>query len=199
MNICNMISNYFFNLKEEDIELELNETVEQLEDEYTKLLIEQKLEEKYILTLKQNGLLLQYVEYQTELICRIAVKQNGLALQYVKIQTEEICKLAVKQNKRALQYVKIQTEEICKAAVQKDYRALEYIKNQTEEICIFAILTDYNAFKFINLKNQTEEICNLALRNTPNLKEIEWLIKYIKDDNLREVICIRYKYLIKFN
>ena len=49
---------------------------------------------------------LQYVDYQTEEICKLAFQQNGLSLCHVKNRTEEICKLAVRENVYALKFVK---------------------------------------------------------------------------------------------
>jgi hypothetical protein len=58
------------------------------------------------LIVETNGLLLEFIEFQTDEICKLAVQANGLALKYVKNQTDEICNLAVQENKLALQYVK---------------------------------------------------------------------------------------------
>ena len=57
---------------------------------------------------QQDGLALQYVEEQTEELCRLAFQKHGYALKFVKEQTEELCRLAVQQNGCALQYVKEQ-------------------------------------------------------------------------------------------
>ena len=56
--------------------------------------------------LKINGLLLKFLEKQTEELCLTAVQQNGLALKFVKEQTPKICIAAAKQNRDAIPYVK---------------------------------------------------------------------------------------------
>ena len=48
---------------------------------------------------------MQYVQNQTEEICKLAVEQNGYELQYVHNKTEEICKLAIQQNPQVLEWV----------------------------------------------------------------------------------------------
>lgn len=58
-----------------------------------------------ITALQADGLKLQYVTEQTEVMCWEAVKQNGLALQYSKVQTEDLCLEAVTHDKNALEFV----------------------------------------------------------------------------------------------
>ena len=68
---------------------------------------------------KQNGLLLKYIERQNPEICLVAIKQNSDALQYVKEQLSEICLEAVKQNSYAFRYIKTQILEILKIYLSK--------------------------------------------------------------------------------
>jgi hypothetical protein len=101
---------------------------------------------------------LEYVNEQTEEICKLAVQQDGYALQFVKEQTEEICKLAVHHKYGwALQFVKEQTEELCKLAVQQDGCALEFVKEQTEEICKLAVQRNWQALQYVNKKQFSKE------------------------------------------
>ena len=69
-------------------------------------------------TVQKDGILLTYVNNQTDDICLAAVKQYGYALQYVYSQTDDICLVAVKQNGDAIRYVKKQTPAIMKQALQ---------------------------------------------------------------------------------
>ena len=51
-------------------------------------------------TILEDGLALQFVNNQTEELCKIAVQQNGHALEFVNNQSEELCKLADWQFRR---------------------------------------------------------------------------------------------------
>ena len=100
---------------------------------------------------RENGLALTNIEYQTNAICLEAVKQNGCALKYVKNQTIEICLEAVKKNGLALEDVKNQTPEICLEAVKQKGKALQYVKNQTPELCLEAVKNDPNCIDLVNI------------------------------------------------
>lgn len=71
--------------------------------------------------LMSNGLLLKFVENQTEELCLVAVKQNGLALKFVINQTEEICIAAAKQNRDAIPYVK---DKLLRTKLEEDAETL---------------------------------------------------------------------------
>ena len=107
------------------------------------------------------GLVLQFIENQTEEQCILAVKQNGMALQFVKNQSNEICVLAVQQNGMALRFVKNQTNEICILAVQQYGLALTFVDNQTNEICMLAIKQNNNAFYYVKYKN--DDFCRYCV------------------------------------
>ena len=109
-----------------------------------------------------NGMLLKFINKQTDELCINAVKQNGLALEYVGRQTEEICLQSVKQNYKSLKFVILQTDEICINAVKQNGLALEYVRRQTEEICLNAVKKDGFSLYFVN--SQTEEICLEAIK-----------------------------------
>ena len=108
---------------------------------------------KYCLeAVKQNGLVLRWVENQTPDICLEAVKEDGYALRFVKEQTPEICLQAVKQYGLALEYVKEQTHEICLEAVKEDGLALKYVINQTPLIIHY--LKKYNIVIYKSYKKE---------------------------------------------
>ena len=151
---------------------------------------------------------LQYVENQTEELCKLAVQKDWLALQYVKEQTEEICKLAVQEDEDALQYVddkfihlfqedgNTMTQEYriitnphnpllgksyeeVKEAIRKDGECIGLVNEQTEELCKLAVQQNVDALRFI--KNQTEELCKLAVKQ-------DWhALHYVK--NQTEELC----------
>lgn len=62
------------------------------------------------------------------------VKNNGLDLEFIKYQTPEICLEAVRQNGFALQFVKQKTDEIIIEAVSEDINAIKCIKKPTDRI-----------------------------------------------------------------
>ena len=64
---------------------------------------------------------------QTELIIDLSVRQNGLALQYARYQSFSICLAAVMQNGLALQYVWYKNIILCKVAVNQTPYARKYI------------------------------------------------------------------------
>jgi hypothetical protein len=59
------------------------------------------IKEKYVLT---------HI-YQTEEICKAAVMEDGWALQYIQNQTDEICRLAIRQNKDAAVCIKSKSQK----------------------------------------------------------------------------------------
>ena len=115
--------------------------------------------------LEKNGLILQYMNKQTEAMCLEAVKQNYDAFKYVKEQTEAICLEAVKQDAQLFRSVKaqIQTDAICLIAVEQFGSMLKHVKTQNEEICLTAVRQNGLALEFV--QKQTEEICFEAVKN----------------------------------
>ena len=99
--------------------------------------------QEQLLYVKDNPLILRYIDNQTDEICKLAVQQNAYALFHVKEQTDEICKIAVQKDGYTLCYVKNQTYEICKLAVQQNRWALGYVKNQT---LLNMLILNYHAF-----------------------------------------------------
>ena len=103
-----------------------------------------------ILAVKQHWCALEYIENQTEELCRMAINQNEYAIQYVINQTEELCRLAVEKNGYAIRYVQNQTEELCRLAIQRNNGAFVYIRNQTEELCKMVNQHEYDFPHSIN-------------------------------------------------
>ena len=81
-----------------------------------------------------------------------AVSHNGMLLQYITYQTEEICSKAVQETGRALQYVQNQTEKICLKAVQQNSNTLELVLNQTEKIRLKAMKLNQSVAIELNIK-----------------------------------------------
>lgn len=119
-----------------------------------------------IYVVRQNGLLLEYVENQTREICTEAVENNAYALEHVENQTLELCTIAVKKNPFALEHVKNQTPELCTIAVKKNPFAIKHVKIQTPKLCILAVKINGCALSYII--NQTPEICIEAVKNNKN-------------------------------
>jgi len=118
----------------------------------------------YELTLRDDGLLLQFITEQTEDLCKMAITQNGLALQYVKYQTDEICSIAVQQNGLSLEYVRDQTETVCILAIKQNSLALEYVKDMTNEIYNAVVQQDY--FILPRLPEPTGDLFTSMRRNS---------------------------------
>lgn len=122
------------------------------------------------------------------------LRKNGLILQFIKYQTDEMCRIAVKQHSGALQYVKKQTNELCRLAIQKDGDALRFVRKQTQELCDLAVKNDLRGYvvEFVKKPFKTEELCKRAAQNNP------YAIKYM--DNvpypLREEL---YRMAVKQN
>jgi len=63
-----------------------------------------------------------------------------MALEYVNHQTEDICRQAVQKNGMALKFVKNQTLDLCMMAVWQDIAALVYVNNFKEIAVVFVLL-----------------------------------------------------------
>lgn len=91
------------------------------------------LDERNIFTHDPNN----YMNYNSDEVCKIAVAHNGLLLKYVPNQTDEICKIAVAQHGCALQFVKKQTYELCKLAVMQTSWALPYVTIKSPKVDLY--------------------------------------------------------------
>jgi hypothetical protein len=155
-----------------------------------------------------DGLILKYVNHQTENICMMAVKTNGLALKYVKNKNYDIqqyyqgntdarktssmffvCMEAVKQNGIAIKFVndEYQDHELCINAIKNTALSLKYVTNQTVDICMFAIEIFDGSIHFV--KNVTIDICIMCIKIWKNMD----LIKNVFDVN-EELLLFAYDY-----
>ena len=86
-----------------------------------------------------------------------AVRKNGLYLQYIEKQTEVLCLAAVRQNPRAIKFVKKQTPEICLEAVKRNGNALEYVINQTPLIIHYLKKYNMSVYKLYKEDNRIKK------------------------------------------
>ncbi len=146
--------------------------------------------QKYIIN--KNGLLLEFIENQTEELCIDAIKNNiysfkyiknktntinktilnidGNMIQYIFNQTKELCNIAINQNINSFKFIKNKTYELNKQILNKNGLLLEFIENQTEELCFIAIKNNINAYNFV--KDKTYDIDHYFLNNN-NIKIFE--------------------------
>lgn len=113
---------------------------------------------------KNNGLLLQYLDEKSIIVCNTALENNGLALQYVPkdLIDQEMCIKALSQNALALQFVpeKLMNDTIITFALFNNGLALKYVpdnlinKFYSEE----AIKNNPNALEFVKEIHQTEDM-----------------------------------------
>lgn len=158
---------------------------------------------------KNNGLLLQYLDEKSQLVCNTALENNGLALQYIpkNLIDQEMCIKAISQNALALQFVpeKLMNETIITFALFKNGLALKFVpdnlKNNfySEE----AMKNNPNALQFVKELHQTEDIILNAVEKDGLLlryaymKSKEACVKAIK--NNREAGNYIPDYLINDN
>jgi hypothetical protein len=143
---------------------------------------------------RQDPLLLKYVDNQDFAICMSAVIANGLALEFVKAhffttqQYHNICFAAIEEDPMALEFAGYdddeyaQTADMCFVAVRVDGMALRFVsplgrysidRQEYEEICRVAFEQDPMSFRFI--KEPSDSMCELAVRTRPDL------LKYIEE------------------
>ncbi len=105
-----------------------------------------------------------------KIVCSLLLKQSGLNLRYVPYQTEEIVLTAVRQNGHALQYVPIEShsEEIYLEAVKQNGYCLEHVVNRTFNICLEAVKQNGNALQLVPIELQNELICLEAVKQNKN-------------------------------
>lgn len=164
----------------------------------------QRTNEMCLKAVKSQACLLDFIENQTDEICKAAVEHDGHALKYIKSEnmTYPLCLAAVKQNGFAIQHVKdkfltqelclaavknmglalmnvpdnLQTEEICIAAVRENWKALKYTAygSQTNAVCLEAVTICGDALEYV--ENQTPEICKAAI------EEDEDALRFIRNE-----------------
>lgn len=133
---------------------------------------------------KGNGLVLEYINNQTEEICLEAVRSNGLALAFVKKQTNKICFEAISENGKAIHYVKNKTEELYLEAVRTYPEIVSNVNGYSESFFCKAIEKNINSFMYI--KDKGEELITKAL----SLNGM--LLEFVEEPTL-EYCMIAYK------
>ena len=111
--------------------------------------------------LQQNGILLQFIQLQTEEWKRIAVQQNGNALQFVHgFPSEEIVTLSLQQRGVALRWVpkEYQTEKFQMIAVQNNGMALQFCHTPSELVTHAAINQSPHAIIFVDEPTDKQQI-----------------------------------------
>jgi len=159
--------------------------------------------------IKTNGLLLQYLDEKSRLVCDTALDNNGLALQYVpkNLIDQEMCIKALSQNALALQYVpkELINETIItfalfknglslqfvpdmmksgvysELAMKNNVYALQFVKEQqqTEEMILNAVEKDGLLLKYAFMKSK--EACMKAINN--NKEAGNYIPEYLENDN----------------
>jgi hypothetical protein len=107
--------------------------------------IQNKDNNLYLESLRQNGLALKYIDRQTDEICLEAVKQNGMALEYVKNKKYEICLEAVKQNGLAIQFINNEKYNISSLIYDNEYFTVKKDIKINDE-CIICFLKNNNVW-----------------------------------------------------
>ena len=93
------------------------------------------MEEKIQLeAVKENRLVIKYIDNPSEEIQLEAVRQNGNAIAYIDNPSEQVKLEAVKQNGFAIKYIKNPSEKVQLEAVREDGSAIKYIKNPSDYI-----------------------------------------------------------------
>lgn len=115
---------------------------------------------------------LQYIEWQTKNICKVAVENNGMALQFVKdiFNTHEIMLIAVTSDGMALQFVpdEYRKKHICETAIiSSKGMALPFVKDQEiyKQLIPKALqMSEGHAITFIQNTLLTPELCMEAVK-----------------------------------
>jgi len=84
--------------------------------------------------LKSDGLLLQFINNQTDEMCIIACKNNINSYQYIKNKSYNLDKILLNNDGRILQFMNNQTDELCEIAIKNNIYAYQYIKNKTIDL-----------------------------------------------------------------
>ena len=128
------------------------------------------IEEKIQLeAVKENRLVIKYIDNPSEEIQLEAVRQNGNAIAYIDNPSEQVQLEAVKQNGFAIKYIKNPSEKVQLEAVREDGSAIYYIKNPSEKVQLESVREDGSAIYYI--KNPSDYIKSiLDIVKTSNRK-----------------------------
>ena len=131
--------------------------------------VDNQSEELCMKAVEKNGYVLEYVKNKTYNICIKAIETCPMALKYVDNQMYGMCLKAVQLDGLALQYVKCKTHKICETAVEENAMALQYVPEeiQTEVMCLSAVKKQWKALQYVFNKNKTYKVCTAALQKNP--------------------------------
>lgn len=107
-------------------------------------------EPEQVYTLEKCPELIRFVPNVADAMKLKCVTNDGLLLKYIQNQTEQICDAAVRQNSAALQYARCQTFAMCEFAIREDPRLLRYVREQTIKLCNLAVSLNVEAIKFVH-------------------------------------------------
>jgi hypothetical protein len=129
---------------------------------------------------RQNGMVLQFIEVQSPEICLAAVTEHGYALQFVKEQTEEIVLAAIKSNAFAVKFMnpKLDTPEFRAKAIEVNPTCIRMLGENTEQSWLDAIANDPRFFLDVPDFVRTTDFTTKAVQINPDV------IVYVKDQTL---------------
>ena len=124
-----------------------------------------------------NGLILQFIDNQSDELCMIAINNNINAYKYIKLYTNkiinhintidiELSKQILSSNGTLLEFVDEQTDELCEIACKNNINSYTFIKNKSYELNKKLLNIDGRILQFID--NQTDELCEIACKNNIN-------------------------------
>jgi competence CoiA-like predicted nuclease len=132
-----------------------------------------------------NGLILQFIDKQTDILCEIAVKNNSNAYQFIRNKTDELDKKLLSINGLVLQFINKQTNELCILAVKNNKYVYKFIKNKTYDLNKKLLDNDNSIFNILEPK--TDNLIIYALQNNIDIneyiKENPTIINFIKKNN----------------
>ncbi len=116
-----------------------------------------------LILVRRNGMLLEYIQEQTEEICIEAIKNNPYSIVFVKNLTIDLLKLAVNIKPTCICKLTSLSPEFYKVAVETKPYSIMYIKNKTPELCLLAVKMQPHSIQWMKDK-QTEKLCLEAVK-----------------------------------
>lgn len=118
-----------------------------------------------LLAIKNDPMLIRFIENPSQYVQLLAVSANGMALKYIKVVSEPVMMVAVQQNGNALQYIHEtdRTFGIKIEAIRQNGLSIRFIDKQDESIQLQAVQQDPEAIRYIIEKNTiVSELVKLA-------------------------------------
>lgn len=128
-----------------------------------------------------DGLLLRYIDNQTEELCLTAIINNPESFKYIKNQTSKLCIEAISLNPLCFCYIdsNLLSDHICKFTLEccKNQKGIfvnwHYFRGRAEKYDIlfhniFLKIVMYNGLLLEYIEHQTKEICKNALKQNIN-------------------------------